>query len=623
MTFEEYKTYRDTIPSQPGIYKYLDENNEIMYIGKAKDLKKRVSSYFTKTDHTYRIQRMINMTRKIEFVIVNTEQDAFLLENSLIKKYQPKYNVMLKDDKTYPFICIKKEPFPRVFFTRKVIRDGSEYLGPYTSVFNAKIVLDLLREIFPLRTCNLQLTQKNIAAGKFKVCLEYHLKNCLGPCQNLQTAEEYDEEIQQIRDILKSNFGSVKFYLKKKMNEYAADMQFEKAEQFRQKLDLLTGYENKSTIVNPRLTDIDVYGYTETEGIAFINYLKIANGTVVKARALEVKRVLDEPKEDLLMRAITEYSLEEENESLEIIVPFEIENEFEKIKVTVPQAGDKKRLLELAVKNALYMKQEKLKESMTAEEKKPAFRIMRTLKDDLKLKDLPVHIECFDNSNIQGTNPVSACVVFKNAKPSKKDYRHFNIRTVEGPNDFASMHEVITRRYKRLLEEGQDLPQLIIVDGGKGQLSSAVDALKEIGVYGRIPIVGIAKRLEEIYFPEDPLPLYINKKSESLKLIQHMRDEAHRFGITHHRQRRSKTQVTSSLTEIKGIGEKTFELLIKKYRSVKKLKEVPFEELSEVIGPAKAKIVLEALTNTAPAGETDTIPETTTPAQDTATENKP
>ncbi|HRG88507.1 MAG TPA: excinuclease ABC subunit C, partial [Chitinophagales bacterium] len=407
------------------------------------------------------------------------------------------------------------------------------------------------------------------------------------------------------------------------MNEYAADMQFEKAEQFRQKIDLLTGYENKSTIVNPRLTDIDVYGYTETEGIAFINYLKIANGTVVKARALEVKRVLDEPKEDLLMRAITEYSLEEENESLEIIVPFEIENEFEKIKVTVPQAGDKKRLLELAVKNALYMKQEKLKESMTAEEKKPAFRIMRTLKDDLKLKDLPVHIECFDNSNIQGTNPVSACVVFKNAKPSKKDYRHFNIRTVEGPNDFASMHEVITRRYKRLLEEGQDLPQLIVVDGGKGQLSSAVDALKEIGLYGRIAIVGIAKRLEEIYFPEDPLPLYINKKSESLKLIQHMRDEAHRFGITHHRQRRSKTQVTSSLTEIKGIGEKTFELLIKKYRSVKKLKEVPFEELSEVIGPAKAKIVAEALNNTTPDSNPETQPDNLPPVQDTSAEYEP
>ncbi|HLP52754.1 MAG TPA: excinuclease ABC subunit UvrC [Chitinophagales bacterium] len=595
MTFEEYKAFRDTLPSQPGIYKYLGENNEIMYIGKAKDLKKRVSSYFTKTDHSRRIQQLVNFIRKIEFVIVDTEQDAFLLENSLIKKYQPKYNVMLKDDKTYPFICIKKESFPRVFFTRKVIRDGSEYLGPYTSVFNAKIILDLLRQIFPLRTCNLLLTPKNIEAGKFKVCLEYHIKNCLGPCQNLQTAADYDEEIQQIRDILKSNFGSVKYYLKKKMNEYAADMQFEKAEEFRAKIELLTGYENKSTIVSSRLTDIDVYGYVESDSAAFVNYLKIANGTVVKTRALEIKKVLDEPKEELIMRAITEYSLEETDQLVEVIIPFEIDSEFDKIKITVPQAGDKKRLLDLATKNALYMKQEKLKESMTAEEKKPAFRIMRTLKEDLKLKDLPVHIECFDNSNIQGTNPVSACVVFKNAKPSKKDYRHFNIRTVEGPDDFASMHEVITRRYKRLMEENQDLPQLIIVDGGKGQLSSAVDALKQLGLYGRIPIVGIAKRLEEIYFPEDTLPLYINKKSESLKLIQQMRDEAHRFGITHHRQRRSKTQATSLLTEIKGIGEKTFELLIKKYRSVKKLKEVPLEELSELIGPAKAKIVQQAL----------------------------
>ncbi|HLP22344.1 MAG TPA: excinuclease ABC subunit UvrC [Chitinophagales bacterium] len=614
MTFEEYKAFRDALPSQPGIYKYLGENDEIMYIGKAKDLKKRVSSYFTKTDHTRRIRQLVTNIQKIEFVIVDTEQDALLLENSLIKKYQPKYNVMLKDDKTYPFICIKKEPFPRVFFTRKIIRDGSEYLGPYTSVFNAKIILDLLKQIFPLRTCNLALTPKNIEAGKFKVCLEYHIKNCLGPCQNLQTKEDYDEEIQQIRDILKSNFGSVKYYLKKKMNEYAADMQFERAEEFREKIELLTGYANKSTIVNARLTDIDVYGYTESESAAFINYLKIANGTVVKTRALEIKKVLDEPKEELILRAVAEYTLAENEGLTEVILPFEIEEEFEKIKVTVPQAGDKKRLLDLAVKNALYMKMEKLKQGMTAEEKKPAFRIMRTLKEDLKLKELPVHIECFDNSNIQGTNPVSACVVFKNAKPSKKDYRHFNIRTVEGPDDFASMHEVITRRYKRLMEEDQPLPQLIIVDGGKGQLSSAVDALKQLGLYGRIPIVGIAKRLEEIYFPEDTLPLYINKKSESLKLIQQMRDEAHRFGITHHRDRRSKTQATSALTEIKGIGDKTFELLLKKYRSVKKLKEVPLEELSQVIGPAKAKIVLEALSM--PDTQTETTPASPIPGSE-------
>lgn len=594
MTAEEFKNYRDTLPSQPGIYKYYNEEGEIIYIGKAKDLKKRVFSYFNKNDHSYRIKRMIFLIHKIEFVIVNTEQDALLLENSLIKEHQPRYNVMLKDDKTYPFICIKKEPFPRVFFTRKVIRDGSEYLGPYTSVFNAKIVLDLLKHIFPLRTCTLALTQKNIEAGKFKVCLEYHIKNCMGPCEALQTEEEYNQNIQQIRNILKSNFGSVKNFLNRKMNDYAADMQFERAEEFRQKIEILSNFESKSTIVNPRLTDIDVYGYTETDTAAFINHLRIGNGTVVKTHAMEVKKVLDETREELLQRAVSELTLNDEEPVSEIIVPFEFEFPFENVKLLVPQAGDKKRLLDLATKNALYMREERIKQNLTPEEKKPSFRIMKTLKDDLKLQDLPRHIECFDNSNIQGTNPVSACVVFKNAVPSKKDYRHFNIRTVEGPDDFASMEEVIYRRYKRMLDEAQDLPQLIIVDGGKGQLSSAVNSLQKLGLYGKIPIVGIAKKLEEIYFPEDALPLYINKKSESLKLIQRMRDEAHRFGITHHRKRRSKSTLVSELTNIKGIGEKTFELLLKKYKSVKKLKEVPFEELKEVIGEAKAKLLTEA-----------------------------
>jgi excinuclease ABC subunit C len=594
MTSEEFKVYRDTLPGQPGIYKYLGEQGEIIYIGKAKDLKKRVTSYFVNSQqHTNRIKRMIHVIRKIEFVIVNTEQDAFLLENSLIKKHQPRYNVMLKDDKTYPFICIKKERFPRVFFTRTMIKDGSEYLGPYTTVYNARIVLDLLKEIFPLRTCNLLLSQKNIDTGKFRVCLEYHLKNCMGPCESLQTEEDYNENIQQIRDILKSNFGSVKFYLKKKMNEYAEQMQFEKAEQFREKLDILSGYENKSTIVNPKLTNIDVYGYSETDAEAFINYLRIVNGTVVKTLAIEVKKVLDETKEELLLRAIIEHSVSEKEPASEIIVPFPLEFPFENIKLTVPQAGDRKRLLDLAVKNTLYTRQERIRQGMSAEEKKPAFRIMKTVKEDLKLTELPRHIECFDNSNIQGSNPVSACVVFKDAKPSKKDYRHFNIRTVEGPDDFASMEEVVTRRYKRMLDEGQDLPQLIIIDGGKGQLSSAVHALDQLGLYGKIAIVGIAKKLEEIYFPNDSLPLYINKKSESLKLIQRMRDEAHRFGIAHHRQRRSKTSLNSELTRIKGIGEKTFEVLLKKYKSMKKLKEVPEEELAELIGKSKAKIVTE------------------------------
>jgi excinuclease ABC subunit C len=596
MTTEEFKTFRETIPNLPGIYKYLNEAGDIIYIGKAKDLKKRISSYFfSKNDHSYKTKRLVHQIRHIEFVIVDTEQDAFLLENSLIKKYQPRYNIMLKDDKTYPFICIKKEPFPRVFFTRKIIRDGSEYLGPYTSVFNARIVLDLMKSIFPLRTCTLNLTPKNIGAGKFKVCLEYHIKNCLGPCQALQTEQDYNENIQQIREILKSNFGSVKHYLKAKMNEYAANMEFEKAEEFRQKIELLTDYESRSTIVNPKLTDIDVYGYTETDTTAFINYLKIVNGTVVKTRALEIKRIMEETREEILLRAVSEYSVTDEQPPLEILLPFELELPFEKVKVTVPQIGDKKKLLDLATKNALYIRQERINQTLTPEEKKPSFRIMKTLKEDLKLKELPKHIECFDNSNIQGTNPVSACVVFKQAKPSKKDYRIFNVKTVEGPNDFATMEEVIYRRYKRMLDEAQELPQLIIVDGGKGQLSSSVESLKKLGLYGKIPIVGIAKRLEEIYFPDDPLPLYINKKSESLKLIQHMRDEAHRFGITHHRQRRSKKALTSELTSIKGIGVKTFELLLKKYKSVKKLKEVPFEELKALLGEKKATVLVKGL----------------------------
>jgi excinuclease ABC subunit C len=598
MTTEEFKEYRNTLPSQPGIYKYISDTEDIIYIGKAKDLKKRVQSYFTKNDHSNRIKRMIHFIKKIEFVIVDTEQDAFLLENSLIKKYQPRYNVMLKDDKTYPFICIKKEPYPRIFFTRRVIKDGSEYLGPYTNSYNAYIILDLMKNIFPLRTCNLNLTEKNIEAGKFKVCLEYHIKNCMGPCQALQTLEDYEENIQQIRNILKSNFGSVKFFLRKKMNEYAENMEFEKAAEFKRKIDLLTDYESKSTIVNPKLTDIDVYGYTENDSAAFINYLKILNGTIVKTRALEIKKVLDETKEELLLRAIIEHSMGEENPATEIYVPFEIEFPFDNVKLTIPQIGDKKKLIDLALKNALYMREERMKQSMTAEEKNPSFRVMKTVKDDLKLKELPRHIECFDNSNIQGTNPVSACVVFRDAKPSKKDYRIFNVKTVEGPDDFATMEEVIYRRYKRMLDEATELPQLIIVDGGKGQLSSAVESLKKLDLYGKIPIVGIAKKLEEIYFPEDSLPLYVNKKSESLKLIQRMRDEAHRFGITKHRARRSKSALGSELISIKGVGEKTFEMLLKKFKSIKKLKEANFDELKDIVGESKARIVFEYFTQT-------------------------
>lgn len=592
MTLEEFiASYRDSAPNQPGVYRYYNVLNELLYVGKAKDLKKRVSNYFQKADHTARIRVMVRHIHHIEFTIVDTEQDAFLLENSLIKKLQPRYNIMLKDDKTYPYIVIKKEHYPRIFLTRQFIKDGSEYLGPYTSVQSVKAILDLLKSIFPLRTCNLYLSEKNINDGKFKVCLEYHLKNCLGPCQALQTKEAYDESIQQIRNILRSNFGSVLYYLKGKMNSYAANLEFEKANDFKEKIEILSDYQSKSTIVNPKLNNVDVYGYTEMENFAFINYLKIANGTIIQARAVEIKKLLDESPEEIIMAAIRDISFGENVYIDEILVPFEIEWAFENITLTVPQIGDKKKLLSLATKNALYAKQEKIKQQQTQEEKNPSFRVMKTLKDDLKLKTLPRHIECFDNSNIQGTNAVSAIVVFRDAKPSKKDYRFFNVKTVEGPDDFATMEEAVYRRYKRMIEEGNPLPDLIIVDGGKGQLSSAVESLLKLEIYGKVPIVGIAKRLEEIYYPEDSLPLYINKKSESLKLIQKLRDEAHRFGITAHRNKRSKNATISELITIKGIGEKTFELLLKHFKSVKKIKDAPIAEIATLIGNSKADLL--------------------------------
>jgi excinuclease ABC subunit C len=593
MTYEEFKIIQSTIPNEPGVYRYFSIEDEIIYIGKAKDLRKRVSSYFTKNDHTYRIQRMIKTIHRLEFTIVDTEQEAFLLENALIKNHQPRYNILLRDDKTYPFICIKKEPFPRVFLTRQVIKDGSEYLGPYTSILTVKAILSMLINIFPLRNCTLQLNKKNIEAGKFKVCLEYHIKNCLGPCQALQSEQEYMENIQQVRELLKSNFGTVQNFLKKRMNEFAEQMDFERANEFKEKIEILEAYRSKSTIVNPKLNNIDVYGYTETDEFAFINFLKIANGTVVRTRSYEIKKILNEEKEDILQRVVIDNSFADNIFVEELLFPFPISLPFDNVQITVPLAGDKKKLLDLSTKNAMYAREEKIKAGLSAEERNPSFRIMKTLKDDLKLQELPVHIECFDNSNFQGTNAVSACVVFKQAKPSKKDYRIFNVKTVEGPDDFATMQEVVYRRYKRLQDENQALPQLIIVDGGKGQLSSAVESLKQLDLYGKIPIVGIAKRLEEIYFPEDSVPLYINKKSESLKLIQRMRDEAHRFGITHHRAKRSKNTLVSELTDINGIGEKTFELLLKKYRSVKKIKEVAEADLAEIIGPAKAALLVQ------------------------------
>lgn len=596
MSPEEFKEkYQHTIPLQPGVYRYYNSNDEILYIGKAKDLRKRVSSYFSKTDMSFRIKSMVHQIARIEFTIVSTEQDAFLLESAFIKQYQPPYNIQLKDDKSYPYIVIKNEPFPRVFVTRRVIKDGSEYLGPYTSVSNVHNVLDMLKAIFPIRTCTLALSAKNIEAGKFKVCLEYHIKNCLGPCQAYQSQEDYDEGIREIRNVLKSNFPSVLSYLKKKMSAFAAELNFERAQEFKEKIDLLNAWQSKSTVVNQRLNNIDVYGYSQTEAFAFISFFKVSNGTIIMTRALEVKKVLDETHEEILSRAIADISFSQEQavereNDFEIILPFELGLPFACVQ-TVPQAGDKKKLLEFAMRNTLYAREEKVKSMLTAEEKNPSFRIMKQLKEDLKLKELPRHIECFDNSNIMGTFPVSACVVFRDAKPCKKDYRIFNVKTVEGPNDFASMEEVIFRRYRRMMDEAQTLPQLIIVDGGKGQLSSAVNSLEKLGLYGKVPIVGIAKKLEEIYFPEDSLPLHINKKSESLKLIQRMRDEAHRFGITHHRNKRSKSFTKTELENIEGVGKKTADALLRHFKSVKKVREAAADEIAAIVGNAKANVI--------------------------------
>ncbi len=607
MTPEQFQEFRPVLPDLPGVYRYYDAGQKIIYIGKAKNLKKRVSSYFQKNDHPYRIQRMISQIDKIDFTIVDTEADAFLLENALIKEFLPRYNIQLRDDKTYPFIVIKNEDFPRVFFTRNKIRDGSEYLGPYTSVEQARNILSMLTQIFPLRSCNLQLTDKNISSGKFKLCLEYHIKRCMGPCTGLQAREEYMEGIQQIRHILRSDYAKAFHYLKGKMQEFADRLEFEKAQDFKEKLDVLTHYQSRSTIVNPKLDDLDVFGYTETEQIAFINYLKIKNGTVVRTRSYKVKKVLDEQPEDILLSVIGDNVFVDLTAETELVLPFAVSLDLPQCQQTVPRAGDKKKLLDLATRNALYIRQEYVRSTLTPEEKKPAFRIMKTLKDDLRLTEIPRHIECFDNSNFQGTDAVSACVVFREAAPSKKDYRLFNVRTVEGPDDFATMREVILRRYRRLLDEGESLPQLIIVDGGKGQLSAAVESLQELGLYGKVAIVGIAKRLEEIYFPEDAIPLHINKKSESLKLIQRMRDEAHRFGITRHRKKRSKSSLQSELMGVSGIGEKTFSQLLKHFKSVKKIREATDAEIEQLIGPSRAA-ALAAWRNKKEENETSSPP---------------
>lgn len=583
-----------TLPEKPGVYQYFDAEGKILYVGKAKNLKKRVSSYFNKTQDRAKTTMLVKRIHDIKLMVVDSELDALLLENSLIKQYQPKYNIALKDDKTYPWIIIQKEDFPRVEVTREVKRNGSNYFGPYANPKVMYTLLDLIKSIYPLRTCNLALTPENIEKKKFKVCLEYHIGNCLGPCEGKQTVNEYDSQIKEIRELLKGNIASVIRDLKDRMKEHAAKFEFEQAQYLKEKIDLLDNYQSKSKVVSSTISNVDVFSMVTDDKFAYVNYLRIIEGAIIFGQTFELKKNLDESEEDLLRFAITELRLRQGAESKEIIVPFSIEDyEDPKLEFTVPQRGDKAQLLELSARNAKYFMLDKHKQDSIKNPERTTERILEQMRTDLRLSVLPKHIECFDNSNIQGTHPVSACVVFKNAKPSKRDYRHFNVKTVEGPNDFDTMKEVIHRRYKRLMDEGEELPQLIVIDGGKGQLSAALESLEALGLRGRIAMIGIAKRLEEIYYPGDSIPMYLDKRSETLKIIQHMRDEAHRFGITHHRARRSKSAVGTELTNVEGIGEKTAELLLKKFKSVKRLKEAPQEEIVKLIGEAKAKVLGE------------------------------
>uniref|UniRef100_UPI0032173543 excinuclease ABC subunit UvrC n=1 Tax=uncultured Draconibacterium sp. TaxID=1573823 RepID=UPI0032173543 len=585
------KSLISVLPHQPGIYQFFDNSNTIIYIGKAKDLRKRVYSYFSKTHEHRKTAILVRNIADIKHMVVGSEQDALLLENNLIKKYQPRYNIRLKDDKSYPWICIKNEPFPRVFSTRNLVRDGSKYFGPYTSVYTVRTLLDLFKTEYKLRTCNYNLTKENIENGKYKVCLEYHIGNCYGPCEGHYSAEKYKEGIADITDILKGNVSGVIKHLKEVMTEMSADLKFEDAIKIKEKYDSLKRYQSRSTVVSPVITDVDVFSIEEDENFAYINYLKIIKGAIIQTFTLEIKKVLDESSEELLLAGIIDIRQKIFSNAKEILVPLKLKNVIENISFKVPQRGEKKELLDLSQRNAKYFRLEKEKQAVMKNPKVRTDRILNTIKSDLQLTELPVHIECFDNSNLQGTEPVAACVVFKNGKPSKKEYRHFNIKTVEGPNDFASMEEVVYRRYKRLVEEEKELPQLIVVDGGKGQLSSTMKAIDKLNLRGKISVIGIAKRLEEIFFPGDSVPIYINKNSESLKVIQHLRDEAHRFGITFHRNKRSKTFISSELNSIDGVGEKTAEKLLKDFKSVRNIKDKALEELSDSIGKAKAQLV--------------------------------
>ena len=581
-----------TLPNQPGVYQYFDDKETLIYVGKAKNIKKRVSSYFTKTHENGKTRVLVKKIASIKHIVVETETDALLLENNLIKKYKPRYNVLLKDDKSYPWICIKNERFPRVFPTRRIFKDRSEYYGPYTSMKTVWTLLDLIKGLYSLRTCNYNLSEEKIDAGKYKVCLEYHLGNCKGPCEDLQSEEEYNAHIVAIREIIKGNFKDSLSQFKIQMKELAQDMQFEEAQRIKEKVEVLENYQAKSTIVNPKISNVDVFSIMSDEGYAYVNFLQLSYGSIIRSHTLEIKKKLDETDLQLLELSITEIRQRFNSTSREVYVPFKVDLG-ENIKVTVPKLGDKKKILDLSLRNAKYYRMERFKQVKIVDPDRHANRIMAQMKVDLGLPEEPRHIECFDNSNIQGTNPVAACVVFKDGKPSKKDYRHFNIKTVVGPDDFASMEEVVYRRYKRLLDEEQPLPQLIIIDGGKGQLSSSLKSLDALGLRNEIAIIGIAKRLEELFYPDDPIPLYLDKKSETLKVIQYLRNEAHRFGIEHHRNRRSKQALNTELETIPGIGEQTVVALMKQFKSVKRISEAKKEDLEKVVGLSRAQKIID------------------------------
>jgi len=590
-TKEKLKADVDSLPEKPGVYQYYNVNNEIIYVGKAKNLKKRVTSYFNKIHDSGKLNVLVKNINSLRYIVVETEEDALLLENNLIKQYQPRYNILLKDGKTYPSICITNEPFPRIFKTRFILKNGSQYFGPYSSNYTLNSILEIIHDLYPIRTCKLPLTKENIQAGKFKVCLQYHIHRCNGPCEGLETVEEYKNTIEQIRLIIQGDANEISKILLEQMQKFASDYKFEEAHQIKQKYDLIENYKSKSIISNTIVEDTDVFAYDENENSVYVNILRISKGSIIQGFTIEYRKRIDEDKSDILALAIVELRERLHSHSKEIIVPFEINFRVKDVTVIIPQRGDRKKLLDLAVQNVRQFKLDKLKQVEKLNPDQRAIRILTTAQKDLGLPAIPMHIECFDNSNIQGTNPVAACVVFKKAKPAKKDYRHFNIKTVEGPDDYASMYEVVYRRYKRLTDEEQSLPQLIIIDGGKGQLGMAVSALQDLNLTSRIAVVSVAKRLEEIFFPGDPIPLYLDKNSETLKLIQQLRDEAHRFGITHHRNLRSKSQISSELDTIPGIGEKTINELIKHFKSVKRVKTATLDELKEIIGNNRSSTV--------------------------------